>query len=54
MLYHQKDCVGCLYYGDSVMLESTKTNLIQLTIFSLSFVMMSGLGSQASIMLLTT
>ena len=41
-------------YGDSVMQEFTKTNLIQLTLFSLSFVMMSGLGSQASIMLLTT
>ena len=41
-------------YGDSGMLESTKTNLIQLTLFSISFVMMSGLGSQASIMLLTT
>ena len=35
-------------YGDSVMQEFTKTNLIQLTLFSLSFVMMSGLGSQAS------
>ena len=36
------------------MLESTKTNLTQLTLFSISFVMMLGLGSQASIMLLTT
>ena len=36
------------------MQEFTKTNLIQLTLFSFSFVMMSGLGSQASIMLLTT
>ena len=41
-------------YGDSVMREFTRTNLIQLTLFSLSFVMMSGLGSQASRMLLTT
>ena len=35
-------------YGDNVMLEFTKTNLIMLTIFSLSFVTMLGLGSQAS------
>ena len=45
---------GASIYGDSVMLESNKTNLIQLTLFCISFVMMSGLGSQASIMLLTT
>ena len=35
-------------YGDNVMQEFTKINLIQLTLFSLLFVMMSGLGSQAS------
>ena len=39
-----------IMYGDSVMQEFTKIKLIMLTLFSLSFVMMSGLGSQASIM----
>ena len=35
---------------NSYLSKKKKTNLIQLTLFFLSFVMMSGLGSQASIM----
>ena len=34
--------------GDIIMQEFTRTNLFLLILFSISFVMMSGSGSQAS------
>ena len=52
-----KGLLGELPYitcGDNVMQEFTRTNLFMLILFSISYVMMSGLGSPASRMLLTT